>query len=266
VVPTRVRQPRDKAAVENAVLQVERRVLAPVRDTVFVSLDAANAAIRERLTTLNAAPLSGDKTTCRTRILAEQERAHLRPLPADRFVPGAWSRYKLAPDYHVVIDGAAYSVPYTAIGKAVDVHATAALISIFLRGRRIACHARAAAGSRTTLEAHQPASHRAVARYTPEHLQAEFAAIGSAAALLFERILAAAEHREQAVRAGLGLLRLGGAYGADRLEQACQAALEANVRSWRYVQRWLATGGPPPVSSDGLGEHANLRGPSYYRN
>jgi hypothetical protein len=88
-----------------------------------------------------------------------------------------------------VIDGAAYSVPYSAIGKAVD--ATAALISIFLRGRRIACHARAAAGSRTTLEAHQPASHRAVARYTPEHLQAEFAAIGSAAALLFERILAA---------------------------------------------------------------------------
>ena len=86
-----------------------------------------------------------------------------------------------------------------------------------------------------------------MARYTPEHLQAEFAAIGSAAALLFERILAAAEHREQAVRAGLGLLRLGGAHGAGRLEQACQAALEANVRSWRYVQRWLATGGPPPV-------------------
>ena len=81
-----------------------------------------------------------------------------------------------------------------------------------------------------------------------------------------ERILAAAEHREQAVRAGLGLLRLGGAHGADRLEQACQAALEANVRSWRYVQRWLTTGGPPPASSDGLGEHANLRGPSYYRN
>src|SRR4029453_269477 len=89
------------------------RGLAPVRDTVFVSLDAANAAIRERLATLNAAPLSGDKTTCRTRILAEQERAHLRPLPADPFVPGAWSRYKLAPDYNVVIDGPAHSVPFT---------------------------------------------------------------------------------------------------------------------------------------------------------
>jgi len=71
-----------------------------------------------------------------------------------------------------------------------------------------------------------------VARYTPEHLQAEFAAIGSAAALLFERILAAAEHREQAVRAGLGLLRLGGTHGAGRLEQACQAALEANVKAF----------------------------------
>ena len=84
----------DKAAVENAVLQVERRVLAPVRDTVFVSLDAANAAIRERLATLNAAPLSGDKTTCRSRILAEQERAHLQPLPASSQAPGAATSWR----------------------------------------------------------------------------------------------------------------------------------------------------------------------------
>jgi transposase len=94
VVPTRVRQPRDKAAVENAVLQVERRVLAPVRDTVFVSLDAANAAIRERLATLNAAPLSGDKTTCRTRILAEQERAHRCRRTASSRAPGAATSWR----------------------------------------------------------------------------------------------------------------------------------------------------------------------------
>ena len=31
VVPTRTRRPRDKASVENGVLQVERRVLAPLR-------------------------------------------------------------------------------------------------------------------------------------------------------------------------------------------------------------------------------------------
>jgi transposase len=265
VVPARVRRPRDKAAAENAVLQVERHVLAPLRDEIFGTLDAANAAIRAKLTVLNAAPLSGRPGISRARLFTEHEQPHLRPLPTVRFEPGTWARYKLAPDYHVVVAGAAYSVPYTAIGKAVDVHVTATLVSIFLRGRRLACHARAPAGSRTTLDAHRPAAHRAVVRYTPEHLLAEFAAVGPAAALLFERVLAAAEHPEQAVRAGLGLLRLGGAHGPGRLEQACQAALEANVRSWRYVQRWLAAGAAPTAAApEGLGAHANLRGPGYY--
>ncbi len=38
VVPARVRTPDDKAKVEkNAVLQVERRILAPLRDHTFLA-------------------------------------------------------------------------------------------------------------------------------------------------------------------------------------------------------------------------------------
>src|SRR4051794_26357090 len=71
VVPARVRRPRDKAAAENAVLQVERHVLAPLRDEIFGTLDAANGAIRTKLTALNAAPLSGRPGTSRARLFAE---------------------------------------------------------------------------------------------------------------------------------------------------------------------------------------------------
>jgi hypothetical protein len=35
VIPTRVRRPRDKAKVENAVLQVERRIIAALRNRTF---------------------------------------------------------------------------------------------------------------------------------------------------------------------------------------------------------------------------------------
>jgi hypothetical protein len=155
-------------------------------------------------------------------------------------------------------------VPHTLIGKTVDVHSTAGVISIFLRGKRMACHARRQDGATVTLDAHRPANHRAVARFTPDTIQAELAGIGPAAAGLFARILAGADHPEQAVRAGIGLIRLAATHGASRLEQACQAALEANVGSYRYVQRWLAA--PPAVSADpaGAGEHANQRGSSYY--
>jgi transposase len=53
VIPTRVRKPRDKSKVENAVQQVERWVLAPLRNQRFFSLSEANREIRERLIWLN---------------------------------------------------------------------------------------------------------------------------------------------------------------------------------------------------------------------
>ena len=50
-------------------------------------------------------------------------------------------RHKVPPDYHVVIEGVAYSVPYRLIGKTVDVHRTASLVSIFHKAERVASHA-----------------------------------------------------------------------------------------------------------------------------
>ena len=58
VVPARVRHPRDKPLAENGVQQVERWVLAPLRNRTFFSLDALNAAIAEKLWELNNRPLS----------------------------------------------------------------------------------------------------------------------------------------------------------------------------------------------------------------
>jgi transposase len=264
VLPARVRRPRDKANAENGVQQIERRVLAPLRDVIFATLDAANAALRDKLAELNAAPLSRRPHHSRASLFAAEEQPTLRPLPPDRFVPGTWARHKVPPDYHLALDGGVYSVPYTLIGKTVDVHSTASVISVFLRGKRMACHARRQDGATVTLEAHCPANHRAVARYTPDHIHATLAEMSAAAALLFERILAGVDHPEQAVRAGLGLIRLAATHGAGRLEPACQAALEANVGSYHYVPRWLAAPPTAPADPAGAGEHANLRGPSYY--
>ena len=78
----------------------------------------------------------------------------------------------------------------------------------------------------------------------------------------------AREHPEQAVRACLGVLRLAGTYGKERLELACERALAAGVASSRYVERLLKADRRHPFldahAEDGLGEHGNLRGPAYY--
>jgi hypothetical protein len=83
-----------------------------------------------------------------------------------------------------------------------------------------------------------------------------------------EALVPALEHPEQALRACLGVLRLAGTYGKERLELACERALAAGVASSRYVERRLKADRRHPFldahAEDGLGEHGNLRGPAYY--
>ena len=136
----------------------------------------------------------------------------MKALPAEPFVIGRWCRYKLAPDYHVVIEGVAYSVPYRLIGKHVDVFSTASLVSIFHKAERVATHARQEAepGRATvTLDEHRPPNHRAAVRLTPEAVRAEAAGLGGALGLLADRIFPDADHPDQAARQVAGLLRLG---------------------------------------------------------
>ena len=58
VIPARVRKPRDKAKVENGVLQAERWILAPLRNRTFFDLAELNNAIREKLVEINQPPVS----------------------------------------------------------------------------------------------------------------------------------------------------------------------------------------------------------------
>lgn len=49
LIPARVGKPRDKAADENMVGNVSRRILAPLRNRQFFSISEINQAIREEL-------------------------------------------------------------------------------------------------------------------------------------------------------------------------------------------------------------------------
>ena len=89
VIPARPRKPRDKAAVEGAVLLAQRWILARLRDETFFSLGALNQAIRVLLDELNDRPMK--KLGISRRALYEQlDRPALRPRPATRYVLAHW--------------------------------------------------------------------------------------------------------------------------------------------------------------------------------
>jgi hypothetical protein len=205
-------------------------------------------------------------------VFATHEKPKLRALPCEPFAIGRWQRFKLGSDYHVSIDGVAYSAPFGLIGKLVDVHSTASLIGIFHQGERVASHPRCRPEPGVlrlvvTLDAHRPSQHRAMARLTPEAVRERAAAIGGPLSVLSDKIFLRADHPDQAARHVAGLIALGDKYGADALQTAATAALSVNVHSYAFVRAWLAsgrTGLPCDASSSGACLHENLRGPAYY--
>src|SRR6516162_4416432 len=143
ILPARPYRPRDKAKVEGAVLIVERWILARLRNRRFLSLSELNGAIRELVADLNDR-LMRKLGKSRREFFTEVDRPALKPLPAEPYQYAEWRRARVAPDYHVEVQGHFYSVPSRLIRQLVEVRITQTTIEVFHRGVRVASHARSA--------------------------------------------------------------------------------------------------------------------------
>jgi transposase len=269
VIPARSGKPRDKAKAESGVLQAERWILAALRHRTFFSLAEANAAIAERVAWLNARPfrkLPGSRLS----MFTELDRPALRPLPVRPYEYAEWLGAKVNIDYHVEVERHWYSVPHQLVGQRLDIRASARVVEVLHRGRRVASHPRSREQGRfTTLPAHMPEAHRRHAAWTPGRIVAWAERTGPATGMLVTEIMASRPHPEQGFRSCLGIMRLGRRYGDDRLEAAAARALAVRGLSYRSIESILKGGldrqplpGDEPVGS--IDDHANVRGPAYY--
>src|SRR5437016_5857692 len=270
ILPARPRKPRDKAKVEVGVLVVERWILARLRNRRFFSLSELNQAIVELVVDLNARPMRRLGVSRRDLFL-ELDCPALKVLPAEPYEYAEWRVRRVAPDYHIDIDGHYYSVPYRLIREQLDARITAHTIELFRKGERVAVHLRGAGrGRHTTVAEHMPSSHRRYAEWTIERIGREAATVGPSTAKLAALILESRPHPEQGYRACLGSLRLARQYGADRLEAACDRGLDIGARSYGSIQSILKHGldrRPLKPSRQGelvLPDHPIIRGSRYY--
>jgi len=271
VLPARVRKPKDKAKVEGGVLLVQRWILARLRNHAFFSVAEANEAIFALLDELNGRPFQKMEGSRRSEFEAV-DRPALKPLPGRRYEYAQWSSPKVNIDYHVVVEGHYYSVPYQLAHTRVEARYTSTTVEIFLKGRRVASHARShKRGRYTTAKEHMPKSHRRYAEWTPSRILGWAERSGPHTKRLAERIMESRPHPEQGFRSCLGILRLGKSHGTERLERACERALAIGSTSYRSVESILKNGldrqlripgeeqrKPPPE------DHENVRGPGYY--
>jgi len=268
VIPARVSKPRDKAKVESGVQVAERWILARLRDHRFFSLHELGAAIAEQLAAYNERPFQKLEGSRRS-LFEAIEQPVLRALPGNGYVFARWKKARVHMDYHVEIEGHYYSVPYQYVREQIDVRIAELTVECFFRGKRIASHARSLRrGRHSTIKAHMPPKHRHYAEWTPERLIEWAAKTGPNTRMLIEGVIASRARPEHGYRACLGILRLGEAHGAERLEAAAKRALDAGALSYRsmasILKKGIESNALAPNALEKPTRHTNLRGAAYY--
>ncbi len=269
VLPARVRKPKDKAKVENGVLQVERWILAPLRDRIFFSIEEAQDAVEAQQLKVNSRKLS-DMPLSRLELFEAEEKAFLQPLPAQRYVFAEWRKAKVGPDYHVRFESQAYSVPHRLCRQVLDVRLTSSRVEIFQDSVLVASHPREP-GPRyvSTTPEHMPESHREYAEWTPQRLSRWASESGPCVGEFVQTMLLTYVRPEHGFRPAFGLIGLSKRYGHERLERACARALRAGATKYNNVKSILEKGLdlldvlPEPCPDPFI--HENVRGAEYFK-
>lgn len=271
IVPTRVRRPKDKAIVENAVLHVSRQILARIRDRQFFTLEELNQTLWKLLEQYNNRKLKGLDESRRS-LFEKIEKSALRSLPKQRCEIAEWKKAKANIDYHIALDNNFYSVPYKFRGKELTVRYTPSSVEVFCENKRVAVHRRLIGKRKSsTSKEHMPVKHKAYAEWSPSRIIKWAEKTGPCCGEICKRIMEQREHPELGYRSCLGVINLGKKYSSQRLENACYRALEIGGISFQSIKSILSKGldttacfGHQQLNFKEI-RHNNIRGSSYYQ-
>jgi hypothetical protein len=245
VDPARVRHPRDKPRVERCVQYVRGSFFA---GEAFTDIDDC----RERAAAW-CAQVAGMRihgTTCRrpAEVFDAEERDLLAPVPMAGFAIPSYTRPKVAPDRHVEVGRALYSVPGELIGQRLLARNNGITVKLYWRGQLIKVHPHQGPGRRRTDPADLPAEVSAYALRDLAALQRRADLygphIGAYTAALLAGPLPWTKMRQ--VYRLLGLVRR---HGAEQVEEACRRALDAETVNVALIDRMLTRNTGPDTGT-----------------
>lgn len=267
-LPARPVHPKDKAKVEVGVQVVQRWILARLRNRIFHTLDAMNAAIIELTMDLNNRKMRHLGKT-RAELFLSLDKPNAHALPEEPFQFYTWLTCRVGIDYCIQVEKHYYSVPHIHVGEQVGVRLYERAVEVFLRGERIALHVRSRKPyGHTILPEHMPERHKKHLAWTPHRLITWAEKTGPATVEVVKAIFAGKPYMEMGFRPALGVMRLSETYGAEKMEKVCAYALPRRLFRVAQLSRLLKMEAAQTSlfeeQTPGKVAHENLRGMGYY--
>ena len=230
-LPCRVADPDRKGKVEAGVGHAKR---TPLKGMRFESLEDAQRYLDHWEERWADTRIHGTTKRQVAAMFAEEQPA-LQPLPVEPFRYYQYGERIVHLDGHVEVDRAYYSVPPGRIGTSVHVQWDDRQVRLLDRhtGTLLREHRRHGPGRYHTKHEDRP-------RRTPvstEDLLRRADRLGAPVGVLCRQLHA--RDGETAVRRILGVLALARTHGADAITDACAAACELGLPTYRFVRRYL---------------------------
>ena len=236
ILPAKVRKPKYKSSVENAVGILEKGLFHDLEELKYFSLDRFNQDLWNKLNILNHENFRNKDYSRYDRWL--EERKELMPLPSTYYRYMERKTAKVSSDFHVRFDNAYYSVPKQYIHKQVMIRATATTVKIIDKYGTTLCEWPRASvkGQWLTNPEHLPKNFKGFSEWNSAYFMQKAHAVGPCTAEVIRRILTSRKYEVQTYRQCIGVLNFAKKYSKLTLETCCKQALEFNKTTYTFIK------------------------------
>lgn len=245
IVPAKVRKPKFKSSVENAVGILEKGFFHDLEDRKYFSLEQFNEDLWYKLGLLNQEKMKNkEHSRC---YYWEEERAELMPLPPVPYEYMERKEAKVSSDFHIRFDNAYYSVDKAYKHQKVSVRASTTTVKIYARNGKYICeHQRATRkGQWCTNPEHLPKSYNDYREWNAEFFISKAMTIGPNTVDVIKTVLHSREQEVQTYRLCLDIIGFAKKYSREALEECCRQAVKAGKPNYTFIKNSI-----PVVAED----------------
>lgn len=248
ILPAKVRKPKFKSSVENAVGILEKGFFHKLEERQYFSLEQFNKDLWKELDALNKEPFK--KKEHNRYYYWEEEKLELMPLPSMHYEYMERKTAKVSSDFHVRFDNAYYSVDKAYLHKKVSIKASSTVVRIYsLAGEFLYEWPRAThKGQWSTNPDHLPDNYKGFTQWNGPYFIQKAQLVGKNTETVIRTILKSRSYEVQTYRMCLGILNFTKKYSNKALEECCKHAIALNKQKYTFIKNTIS------VVADDLGE------------